>query len=68
MERTIKVKDSTLEMLKKLKEEKGFSSIDETIVYLLKVYRSERLKEMFGIDRGKITPFTREDRIEDRDG
>ena len=68
MERTIKVKDTTLEMLKKLKEEKGFSSIDETIVYLLKVYRSERLKEMFGIDRGKITPFAREDRIEDRDG
>ena len=68
MEKTIKVKDTTLEMLKKLKEEKGFSSIDETIVYLLKVYRSERLKEMFGIDRGRITPFSREDRIEDRDG
>ena len=68
MERTIKVKDSTLEMLKRLEEEKGFSSIDETIVYLLKVYRSERLKEMFGVDKGRITPFTREDRIEDRDG
>ena len=68
MEKTIKVKDTTLEMLKKLKEEKGFSSIDETIVYLLKVYRSERLKEMFGIDMGRIAPFSREDRIEDRDG
>jgi len=29
------------------------------------LYRRERLREAFGVDRGRITPFSREDRIED---
>ena len=66
MVRTIKVRDVTFEMLRKLKEERGFNSMDETITYLLKVHRSARLKETFGVDRGRITSFTREDRAEDR--
>jgi hypothetical protein len=65
---TIKVSESTLKILKKLKEENNFSSIDETIQYLIKMYREEKLKTVFGIDKGKITPFTRDDRIEDRNG
>ncbi|MEJ2772083.1 MULTISPECIES: VapB-type antitoxin [unclassified Stygiolobus] len=65
---TIKVSESTLKILKKLKEENNFSSIDDTIQYLIKMYREEKLKTVFGIDKGKITPFTRDDRIEDRNG
>lgn len=65
---TIKVSESTLKILKKLKEENNFSSIDDTIQYLIKKYREEKLKTVFGIDKGKITPFTRDDRIEDRNG
>lgn len=65
---TIKVSESTLKILKKLKEENNFSSIDDTIQYLIKMYRKEKLKTVFGIDKGKITPFTRDDRIEDRNG
>ena len=60
--------ESTLKILKKLKEENNFSSIDDTIQYLIKMYREEKLKTVFGIDKGKITPFTRDDRIEDRNG
>jgi hypothetical protein len=65
---TIKVSESTLKILKKLKEENNFSSIDDTIQYLIKMYREEKLKTVFGIDKGKISPFTRDDRIEDRNG
>jgi predicted CopG family antitoxin len=65
---TIKVSESTLKILKKIKEENNFSSIDDTIQYLIKKYREEKLKTVFGIDKGKITPFTRDDRIEDRNG
>ncbi|MFP3205522.1 MAG: hypothetical protein RXS23_09040 [Metallosphaera yellowstonensis] len=36
-----------------------------TIAYLIRLYRRERLREAFGVDRGRITPFSREDRIED---
>jgi hypothetical protein len=39
--------------------------MDETIAYLIRLYRRERLREAFGVDRGRITPFSREDRIED---
>ncbi|BDC18859.1 VapB-type antitoxin [Acidianus sp. HS-5] len=65
---TVKVSESTLEMLKKLKEENNLSSIDDAIQYLIRLYREEKLKTFFGIDKEKITPFTRDDRIEDRDG
>ncbi|BCU71586.1 VapB-type antitoxin [Stygiolobus caldivivus] len=68
MEKTIKVRETTLEMLKRLKEENNFSSIDDTISYLIKLYREEKLKSMFGVDKGKINPFIRDDRVEDRDG
>ena len=68
MEKTIKVRETTLEMLKRLKEENNFSSIDDTISYLIKLYREEKLKSMFGVDKDKVNPFTRDDRVEDRDG
>ncbi|ADX82134.1 VapB-type antitoxin [Sulfolobus islandicus] len=65
---TIKVSENTLNMLKKLKEENNFSSIDETIAYLLKLYREEKLRRLFGVDKGRITPFSKDDRIEARNG
>ena len=42
------------------KDENNFSSIDGRILN-----REEKLKKVFGVDKGKIAPFTR---IEDRDG
>ncbi|ACP37416.1 hypothetical protein [Saccharolobus islandicus] len=65
---TIKVSENILNMLKKLKEENNFSSMDETIAYLIKLYREEKLRRVFGIDKGRITPFSKDDRIEARNG
>ncbi|BCU67967.1 hypothetical protein HS7_14040 [Sulfolobales archaeon HS-7] len=53
-------------MLKKLKEENNFSSMDEAIALLLKLYGEEKLRREFRIDKGRITPFGKDDRIEDR--
>jgi hypothetical protein len=46
---TIKVSENTLKMLK---EEDNFSSMDETIIYLIKLYREEKLRRVFGIEFG----------------
>ncbi len=40
-------------------------SYDEVIEWLLRE-KAEVPKDMFGIDRGKISKFTEEDRLEDR--
>ena len=65
MSKTILVSDRTYEVLKKLKKKYKARSFDEVISRLI-------LKEMglpydmFGIDRGRIKPFTAGDRMEDR--
>jgi hypothetical protein len=64
MEKTvvIKVSRSTLEMLEKLRRKFGLSTIDETIRILIKQYRIQKLSEFFGLDKGRIKPFSEEDR------
>jgi hypothetical protein len=64
MEKTvvIKVSRSTLEMLEKLRRKFGLSTIDETIRILIKQYRIQKLSEVFGLDKGRIKPFSEEDR------
>ena len=65
MATTIQVKEGTLRLLETLKEEMNARSNDE----VLRVLLSEKLKiprDMFGIDRGKLTSFTEADRLEDR--
>lgn len=58
----IKVSRSTLEMLEKLRRKFGSSTIDETIRILIKQYRIQKLNEVFGLDKGRIKPFSEEDR------
>jgi len=58
----IKVSRSTLEMLEKLRRKFGLSTIDETIRILIKQYRIQKLNEVFGLDKGRIKPFSEEDR------
>jgi hypothetical protein len=62
---TIQVKEETIRLLDALKRDTKARSYDEVLRMLL----DEKLgvKEMFGIDRGKISSFTEEDRLEDRD-
>ncbi len=64
---TIKISRTTLETLKKFKERLGIRSYDEAIQMLLKEYRAKLLEKYFGIDKGRITSFSEEDRVEDRE-
>ncbi len=63
---TIKVSRGTLAKLDALKKELGAASYDEVIKTLIREYRRRLIEESFGIDRGKVSPFTEEDRGEDR--
>ncbi|MEM3566314.1 MAG: VapB-type antitoxin [Candidatus Bathyarchaeia archaeon] len=61
---TIRVSKSTLKMLEKLRQKLGVQTLDETIRLFIVQQRRQRLSEVFGIDKGKIKPFTEEDRGE----
>jgi len=63
---TIRVRKDTLSLLKDIKEQTLARSMDEVIRYLIRFYRENALNKVFGIDRGRLTPFTEEDRLEDR--
>ena len=66
MNTTIQINKITLEKLKKLKENMNFSSYDELINEL--IMKAQDLPDsMFGIDKGKIKKFSREDRLELRE-
>ena len=66
MSTTIKVEENVIRDLKTLKKKLGVRSINKVIEHLIKEYKSKNLEQAFGVDRGKITGFTEEDRLEDR--
>jgi len=63
---TIKVSRSTLAELEALREAMKARSVEEVIRKFLAERRQRMLEEVFGVDRGKVKPFTEEDRCEDR--
>ncbi len=63
---TIKISRSTLAELEALREAMGARSVEEVIRRFLRERRQKLLEEVFGLDRGRINPFTEEDRGEDR--
>ncbi|MEM2593498.1 MAG: VapB-type antitoxin [Candidatus Bathyarchaeia archaeon] len=63
---TVRVSKGTLRMLESLRKKLGAPTLDETIRLLIMQRRRQRLEEVFGIDRGRIKPFSEEDRGEDR--
>jgi len=63
---TIRVSKKTAEALENIRENLKAESLDEAIQSLIKKQRKAFLDKAFGIDRGKITSFTEEDRGEDR--
>jgi len=66
MATTIQVKERTIRLLDALKQATGARSYDEALLVLLE----ERFKlrgEMFGVDRGRISSFREEERLEDRE-
>ncbi len=62
---TVKVSKETAKKLSSLQRSLGTKSLDETVDLLLKHHRKELIKAAFGADRGKIRPFSEEDRGED---
>ncbi|MFQ6094763.1 MAG: VapB-type antitoxin [Candidatus Bathyarchaeia archaeon] len=63
---TVRVSRSTLKMLERLRDKLKAGSFDEAIRLLVMRQRKMILDEVFGLDRDRITPFTEEDRGEDR--
>lgn len=66
MSATIRVSKSTLKLLEDLRSKMKAKSIDEVIQKLIIERRSKILNETFGIDKGRISSFSEEDRAEDR--
>jgi len=64
---TIKVSRRTLEMLRFYRDRLGVHSYDEVIQVLLREYRRKLIDQYFGIDKDRISSFTEEDRLEDRE-
>ena len=63
---TIRVSKKTAETLENMREKLKAASLDETIQLLVKKQRKTILDSAYGVARGKIKPFTEEDRGEDR--
>ena len=63
---TIRVSKKTVEALEDMREKLKAESLDETIQLLVKKQRISVLEKAFGAARGRIKPFTEEDRGEDR--
>lgn len=63
---TVRVSRSTLEMLEHLKEKFKVGSLDEAIQTLIRQQRKTVIDNAFGLDRDWMSPFSEEDRGEDR--
>lgn len=63
MSTTIQVQEKTLRFLKLEKKRLKASTYDEVIRYLA-VKKRPAAHEMFGIDRGRMKPFSEEDRLD----
>ena len=64
--KTIRVREETFRLLSKLKEARKAKSFDEVIFNLL-IKELGIEADMFGADRGRVKPFSPEDRMEDRE-
>jgi predicted CopG family antitoxin len=64
--KTIQVREETYRLLSKLKEAKKARSFDEVIFNLLTKELGIET-DMFGADKGRVKPFSPEDRMEDRE-
>lgn len=63
---TIRVSKKTAEELETIRENLKAESLDEAIQSLIKKQRKAFLEQSYGIDRGRVKPFTEADRGEDR--
>lgn len=66
MKTSIQINKETLEKLKRLKEAKNLSTYEEVINSLINE-ANDLPETMFGIDKGKLTKYQEEDRLEFRE-
>ena len=65
LSKTIKVKKSIYDILVRIAKEQGISTPDKVLEELV-LEKAGIPKDMFGVDKGKIKPYTEKDRMEDR--
>ena len=63
---TVKVSRETVRKLAALQRSLHAASMDETIGILVRRHRKEILESAFGVDKGRVSPFTERDRGEGR--
>lgn len=63
---TVRVSKNTLKMLERLREKMQVGTLDKAIRLLIVRQRKRMIAEAFGVDKGRIKPFSEEDRGEDR--
>lgn len=63
---TVRVAKNTLEMLERLRERMEARTLDDAIRLLIMRQRKITIDQAFGLDKGRIKPFSEEDRGEDR--
>lgn len=63
---TMRLSKRTLKELENLKERLHADTLEDVILHLLKEQRRRVIRSIFGKDVGKVSPFTEEDRGEDR--
>ena len=66
MSTTIRVSKWLVEVLEEEKKLMGAKSLEEVIVNLLRERRRKLVDKYFGIDRGKISKFSEDDRLDSR--
>ncbi len=64
---TIRVTKKTLRLLDELRNKFNAGSYEEVVLRLIYEYKRMIIEEYFGIDRGRISSFSEDDRGEDRD-
>ena len=65
MSETIKVKKSIYNILVRIAREQGMSTPEKVLEELV-LEKAGIPRDMFGIDRGRVKPYTEKDRMEDR--
>jgi len=65
LSKTIKVKKNIYNILVRIARERGVSAPEKVLEELV-LEKVGIPKDMFGIDKGKIEPYTEKDRMEDR--
>ncbi len=65
MSETIRVKKSVYDILVRIAREQGISTPEKMLEELV-LEKAGIPRDMFGIDRGRVKPYTERDRMKDR--